>query len=343
MDITITKRQMKEIGNNNILSKFLMKEFTSQDRSWSYSKEKSKVVPILILSFFMSWLIVSAFNSTQIPETKEITQEVNIEKVSEEALSDSLPVAGAISEISKNLESVQKIETEQVNITVEPIIEEPEKIEYNLSDFSFDSVGYATTKLRIREEPNTDSEIIGMLYYNDEISYDASGTDGWVVINYNDEVAFVSSEYISDEKAECNSMSASGDTRKSFMDYTTITKTSSPQYKLQQQAYTASNGVRVVNGRYCIALGSYYSHNVGQYVDLVLANGTIIPCIIGDCKADCDTYNNHSIGVDGGVSEFIVQTSALNSTAQGWGDCSYCEDSWNSNVIEIRLYDVDLL
>ena len=68
-----------------------------------------------------------------------------------------------------------------------------------------------------------------------------------------------------------------------------------------------------------------------------------IPCIIGDCKADCDTYNNHSIGVDGGVSEFIVQTSALNSTAQGWGDCSYCEDSWNSNVIEIRLYDVDLL
>ena len=44
---------------------------------------------------------------------------------------------------------------------------------------------------------------------------------------------------------------------KAYMSYTAITNTSSPQYKLQQQAYTGNYGIRMVDDRYCIAVGSY--------------------------------------------------------------------------------------
>ena len=95
----------------------------------------------------------------------------------------------------------------------------------------------------------------------------------------------------------------------------------------------------MVNGRYCIALGSYYTHSVGQYVDLVLENGNIIPAIIGDCKRDIDTVNGCSMGVDGGVAEFVVDTDVLSSRVKQMGDVSYTSDAWMSNVVEIRIYN----
>ena len=132
--------------------------------------------------------------------------------------------------------------------------------------------------------------------------------------------------------------SISNDKRKSYMDYTCITSKSSPQYKLQQKAYTDSNGVRAVDGRYCIAIGSYYTKTIGTYIDLVLENGTVIPCIIGDHKQDIHTVDNHKIGLDGGFAEFIVDTDKLNSDSRLHGDVSYSTDGWLSNVESIRLY-----
>lgn len=46
---------------------------------------------------------------------------------------------------------------------------------------------------------------------------------------------------------------------KSYMDYRTITSTTSDQYALQKQAYTDEFGLRKVGGFYCIALGTYYT------------------------------------------------------------------------------------
>ena len=129
-------------------------------------------------------------------------------------------------------------------------------------------------------------------------------------------------------------------TMKSYMDYRTITSIESRQYKLQLVANTDDKGIRKVGDRYCIALGSYYTTTIGQYVDVELENGTIIQCILADCKSDIHTdSNNQAHIVDGSVVEFVVDTDYLVDIAAKMGNISYVDDTWNSKVINIRVYD----
>lgn len=103
---------------------------------------------------------------------------------------------------------------------------------------------------------------------------------------------------------------------KSYMPYTAVTDTSSKQFKLLNgsEAYTDNNtGIRMVGDRYCIALGSYYTTEIGQKVDLVLDNGNVIKCVLGDCKADCDTNASNQYAGSGDVAEFIVDYNIFNN------------------------------
>lgn len=128
---------------------------------------------------------------------------------------------------------------------------------------------------------------------------------------------------------------------KSFMSYKTITSKSSKQYILQSRyAYTGNYGIRQVNGRYCIAIGTFSNATIGTYVDLILENNSVIPCIIGDFKAETHTDSSNIITTHNGcVSEFIVDKSVLNRTAKQMGDISYCEQNWRSPVVTIRIYE----
>jgi hypothetical protein len=128
---------------------------------------------------------------------------------------------------------------------------------------------------------------------------------------------------------------------KSFEDYRQITSTSSPHYELQREhARTGTYGIRMVDGRFCIALGSYFTEEIGQYVDIILENGTVIPCILGDQKADAHTDALHiAHRTDGSVVEFIVDRNALPERAQARGNISYCCDEWNSPVVQIKVYN----
>ena len=68
---------------------------------------------------------------------------------------------------------------------------------------------------------------------------------------------------------------------KSYMDYRAITSRSSKQFQLQNlYANTNDCGIRVVNDRYCIAVGTHFNAEIGQYLDLILENGVIIPCVL---------------------------------------------------------------
>lgn len=128
-------------------------------------------------------------------------------------------------------------------------------------------------------------------------------------------------------------------TMKTYMDYRTITSTNSRQYKLQKSlAYTDSKGLRVVNGRYCVAVGSYYTTTIGQHIDIELENGKVIKGILADCKADKDTDSTNRMHPDGSVVEFVVDTSALDITAKRMGDISYI-NGWDSKVVNIKVYD----
>lgn len=130
------------------------------------------------------------------------------------------------------------------------------------------------------------------------------------------------------------------DTKMSYEDYGMISDPSSDQYKLQNwYGYTDyTTGIRMVNGRYCIAIGSYYSTSIGQYIDVVLENGAYIPCIVADCKADYDTLNGAGqIGANNGMIEFVVDSSALPAMVSQMGSCEYEFDcQWQSRVSYIK-------
>lgn len=143
----------------------------------------------------------------------------------------------------------------------------------------------------------------------------------------------------------------SQDLRFSYMDWRTITDQTSDQWKLQNW-YSITDwttGIRTVNGRYSVAVGSTVSVEKGRYIDVYLENGTIIPCVISDTKADYDTWGNEGIvGNDGSVIEFIVDTDVMSvidiGSVSDMGDYKYLSDDWNSPVdhIDVLTYGQDI-
>lgn len=126
---------------------------------------------------------------------------------------------------------------------------------------------------------------------------------------------------------------------KSYMPYTTITSKSSKQYDLQQIAYTGDYGIRMVDDRYCIAIGTAFDVDIGDCIDLILCNGEVIECVVADIKADEHTNaDNITTRINGCVSEFIVDTNALDSYIKKLGNISFCCDTWQSEVKNIKIY-----
>lgn len=109
---------------------------------------------------------------------------------------------------------------------------------------------------------------------------------------------------------------------KTYMDYQTITNKKSSQWKLQQKAKTDKNGLRVIDGKYLVAMGTYYSDHTGAMFRVTLKNGTKFDAIIGDIKDDKDTdsKNQHR---NGNVVEFIVDRKKMPRDSRLMGDVSY--------------------
>ena len=200
--------------------------------------------------------------------------------------------------------------------------------------------GWTTTSVNIRSEPSLDSEILEIASFNTKIHY-RNFNEEWVLIPYDVGVAYINKQYISNEELNYKEYTVpitSG--FKSYMPYTAITSRESKQYKLQQMAYTGNYGIRMVDGRYCVALGTAFNADVGTYFDLILANETVISCVVGDVKADKHTDKNNMITVANGcLTEFITDSKVLDKNAKRMGDISYCCDEWNSRVEKIRVYD----
>ena len=200
--------------------------------------------------------------------------------------------------------------------------------------------GWTITNVNVRSEPSTDCEVLEVYPFNTPIQY-YKFNDEWAKIVYPTGYAYMSLQYISNEKLNYRDYTVpitSG--FKSYMPYTAITSKSSPQYKLQQIAYTGTYGIRQYDNRYCVAIGTAFNADVGTYFDLILANGTVIPCIVADIKADRHTDSNNMITIANGcLTEFIVDSRTLNRNAKRMGDISYCNEDWDSRVEKIRVYD----
>lgn len=107
---------------------------------------------------------------------------------------------------------------------------------------------------------------------------------------------------------------------KAYMGYHTITSTTSKQYALQRSCYTNELGIRMYNGRYCVAIGTGYNAPVGTYIDVTLTDNTLLHCIVGDIKSDVDTKNGHKqCKHNNSVIEFIVDSKKLDSSIKSHG------------------------
>ena len=205
--------------------------------------------------------------------------------------------------------------------------------------------GWVTeSKINVMNEPSESSDAVDTLFFNDRISYMIYNNE-WYSINIDGKRRYVLAKYISNKELECIYYKAPGTTGfKSFMDYNTITNVGSKQYEIQNAyAITGEYGIRMVDNRYCIALGSYFNCDIGQYVDLILNNGTVIPCVLSEFKDDAHTdYYNIITLQNGCMSEFIVNVDSLNDNVKKYGDVSYCNDNWNSPVVSVKIYNKNL-
>ena len=207
----------------------------------------------------------------------------------------------------------------------------------------------------IMSKPSESGEIIGSLTFNEKIEYTIYN-EGWYKVEnleltgyvpansvLNEDTGYTSYEqYVLDKiigYTEYDVPSTSG--FKSYMDYRAITSTSSHQYKLQNRyAETGDYGIRMVNGRYCVAVGSRFTSNIGQYFDLILENGTVIPCVLADQKANTHTDSNNIVTMHNGcMSEFVVDSNSLHNCAKKYGDVSRCNENWDSPVSIVKVYN----
>lgn len=285
---------------------------------------RSMILPIFVSSFIVSGVMLSAQEGNSKSDPFISSQSI---KVALPEIQEIKTISLDTKELREGVKSSELLEEKEISVQEEIKLSETLK------------TGFTSATVNVRSEASLNSEVVGIFPFNSYIEY-MDYNDDWVVIFERGIPQYVYRSYVSGEEIPYTTMKVTGDIRKSFMDYTTITSVSSNQYKIQSsKAYTGESGVRMVNGRYLIAIGSFYSKEVGQYIDLVLENGTVIPCIIGDCKSDKDTMNNHATGKDGSTAEFIIQTSAVSSDVRKSGDCSDIDESWESPVIEVRIYN----
>lgn len=126
---------------------------------------------------------------------------------------------------------------------------------------------------------------------------------------------------------------------KSYMSYRAVSS-SSAQGKLQAKAKTDSKtGIRKVDGRYCVALGSYYCSRIGTKIDLVMENGSIVKCILADQKANRDTDAKNQKTSDGSIAEFLVDMDELPSKVKTMGNVSYASKELKGEISKVRVYE----
>ena len=122
-----------------------------------------------------------------------------------------------------------------------------------------------------------------------------------------------------------------------FMGWQMITAPSSDQYALREKAGMVfdEEGFGIVDGRYVIAMTQTYGR-VGDYVDIYLANGTVLPCIIGDIKGYSDPGVNEWGHMHGqNVVEFVVDTNTWYDNGHANPGTESCHPEWKSTVEKV--------
>lgn len=125
---------------------------------------------------------------------------------------------------------------------------------------------------------------------------------------------------------------------KSYMSYKAITNRSSQQYKLQQQAYTDTDGIRCIDSKPMVAIGTGWGLKVGDSALVTCENGNSFKVVVGDIKANIHTKSDNKTTISNGCRcEFIVDMSKLNATVKNRGNVAVLEkySGYITNIVKI--------
>lgn len=130
-----------------------------------------------------------------------------------------------------------------------------------------------------------------------------------------------------------------------YMGWQMITAPSSNQYKLREEAGMNfdEEGFGIIGGRYVIACTTTFG-NVGDCVDFVQEDGSVLKCVIGDIKSQeyvpWDHNPANKWGHNNGqcIVEFVVDKSS-------WYNCGHpnpgnrgCHPEWHQNITQAINY-----
>lgn len=203
---------------------------------------------------------------------------------------------------------------------------------------------YAKATVNIRASPDTRSKVIDKIYWNDKVKILKRINKRWYLIYYKGKKRYIYAEYLKKYKNHYKThVIHNNSTFKSYEDARCITDSKSiPQGRLKRKyCLDRESGVYMIGNRYCIAVGSYYTKQIGVKIDLVLShNGRkhTLKCITADSKADKDTVNNHRIHKDGSIVEFVVNESVLPNKARKMGDVSYSMKKFKGKILKMKVY-----
>lgn len=135
---------------------------------------------------------------------------------------------------------------------------------------------------------------------------------------------------------------------KTFTDYRCYNLWYSPHYRLQQASYSDEYGLRKFNDDYIVAMGAFYTTNIGDRFRVTLDNGNVFTVILGDGKApiDCDETNMYAPCVDyngercANVLEFIIDSDILSNEVYSRGSID-CLDVFSGNIIRMEYLGRD--
>lgn len=188
------------------------------------------------------------------------------------------------------------------------------------SDRQYGDVGFENL-IFLKTESNASSVSNEYQEHNVDISFEEVNTKRSEIKAEEDEQKLKDSEVgvFKEVPNTCNE-------KKTWMDYTTITAKNTPQYKLQHDEGTVTNeeGFRLHNGEYMVAVGSYYSHDIGTRLRVVLETGKVFYAVVGEAKSDAHTDAKHQHR-NGNVIEFIVDDEVIPSICMETGDMSFAE------------------
>ena len=126
---------------------------------------------------------------------------------------------------------------------------------------------------------------------------------------------------------------------KTYAYYTAVTAKTTPQYKLlnSKECYTdPETGIRMYDGCYCVALGSYYGSAIGTKYRITLSTGKSINVILCDQKSNRHTDKNHQYAVKNqDIVEFYVEKGSIPNGVRG--DYGHLEQ-FSGKIVSIEKF-----